>query len=83
MYNVFMYSSLFFFYILVKVNFSQQIFEKYSYINFHENPSSGSRVVAWGRVERFADVTKLTVSFRRVASAPEKLDVSRIRSGNI
>jgi len=29
----------------MKVNFSPQIFEKYSYINFHENPSSGSLVL--------------------------------------
>ena len=33
-------------------------------------------------MERFTDVTKLTVPFRNVANAPEKLDVSRIRSGN-
>jgi hypothetical protein len=31
--------------ILVKLEFSRQIFEKYSCIKFHENPSSGSRVV--------------------------------------
>ena len=31
-----------------ELEFSWQIFEKYSDIKFHENPSSGSRVVAWG-----------------------------------
>ena len=31
--------------ILTKVEFSQQIFEKYSNIQFNENPSSGSRVI--------------------------------------
>ena len=31
--------------ILMKFAFSKQIFEKYTDIQFHENPSSGSRVV--------------------------------------
>ena len=30
---------------LVKLEFSRQIYEKYTGIKFHENPSSGSRVV--------------------------------------
>jgi hypothetical protein len=30
------------------LEFSQHIFEKYSNIKFHENPSSGSRVVPCG-----------------------------------
>jgi len=55
-----MLNSSTFFQILMKVNFPQQTSEKYSYINFHENPSSWSRVVAWGRVDRFTDMTKLT-----------------------
>ena len=29
---------------LMKLEFSQQTYEKYSHINFNENPSSGSRV---------------------------------------
>jgi hypothetical protein len=33
-----------FFQILMKLQFSRQIFEKYSDIKFHENPSSGSWV---------------------------------------
>jgi len=33
---------------LMKLGFSQQIFEKYSNIKFHENASSGSRVVRRG-----------------------------------
>jgi len=28
------------------------IFEKYSNIKFHQNPSSGNRVVPWGRTDR-------------------------------
>jgi len=33
----------------MQLEFSRQIFEKYSDIKFHENPSSGSGVVSWGR----------------------------------
>jgi len=32
----------------MKIEFSQQIFEKYSNIKFRENPSCGSRVVTRG-----------------------------------
>ena len=35
----------------MKIEFSPQIFEKYSNIKFHENPSSGSRVVPCGRAD--------------------------------
>ena len=35
----------------MKLEFSRQIFEKYSNINFHENPSGGSRVVPCGRTD--------------------------------
>jgi len=35
--------------------FSRQVFEKYSNIKFHENPSSGSGVVSWGRIDRQTD----------------------------
>jgi len=50
----------------MKLEFQRQIFEKYSKIKFHENPSSGSRVVPWGR----ADITTLIVAFRSFANAP-------------
>jgi hypothetical protein len=42
-------------------------FEKYSNIKFHENPSSGSRVVPCRRT----DMTKLIVTFRNFAKAPK------------
>ena len=51
----------------MKLEFSRQIFEKYSNIKFHENPSSGSRVIPSGRT----DMTKLTVAFCNFANAPE------------
>jgi len=37
-----------FFLILIKLDVSRQIFEKCSDIKFHDNPSSGSRVVPSG-----------------------------------
>jgi len=36
----------------MKLEYSGQIFEKYSIIKFHENPSCGSRVVPCGRTDR-------------------------------
>jgi hypothetical protein len=44
----------------MKLEFSEQIFEKYSDANSLENPSSGSRVVPCGQT----DMTKLIVAFR-------------------
>jgi len=36
----------------MKLEFFRQIFEKYSNIKFHENPSSESRVVPCGQTDR-------------------------------
>jgi hypothetical protein len=60
--------------ILIKLEFSRQIFEKYSNIKFHENPSSGSRVVACGR----ADMTKLIVAFRNYVNVPKKIHARNV-----
>ena len=38
--------------ILMKLEFSWQVFEKYSNIKFHEYPSSGSWVVPFSKIER-------------------------------
>ena len=38
--------------ILMKLEFSRQIFEKHSNIKFHENPSSGRVFHADGRTDR-------------------------------
>jgi hypothetical protein len=55
--------------ILTKLEFTQQVFENYSNIKFHENPSSGSPVVPCdGR----KDITKLIVALRNFANAPRK-----------
>ena len=51
----------------MKLEFSQRIFEEYSNVKFHENPSSGSRVVPCGGT----DMTKLIVAFRNFANAPK------------
>jgi hypothetical protein len=41
--------------ILIKLDFSRQIFEKSSYVKFHETPSSGSRVFPCWRTDRRID----------------------------
>jgi hypothetical protein len=63
--------------ILIKRNFCQQIFEEYSNIKFHENPSSVSQVVASEQVDRRTDGKTdrhddLTVTFRKFPNAPQK-----------
>jgi hypothetical protein len=40
------------------------------HIKFHENSSSGSRVVPYGRTDGRTDMTKLIVAFRSFANAP-------------
>jgi hypothetical protein len=73
--------------ILIKLEFSRQIFEKYSNIKFHENPSSRRRVVLCRRTmrereretdgltdgwtDRQTDMMKLIVAFRNFAKAPK------------
>jgi len=52
----------------MKVEFTGQFFEKYSNIKFHENPSSGSRVVLCGRTDGRTDMTNLIVASRSSAN---------------
>jgi hypothetical protein len=52
---------------LMKFEFSRQIFEKVSNIKFYQNPSSGSRVVPCGQT----DMAKLIVAFSNFANAPK------------
>ena len=47
------------------------ISKKYWSIKFHENPSSGSRVVPWRRRKRHTDMTPPRGAFRNFASAPK------------
>ena len=54
----------------MKLEFSVQIFEKCSYVKFHENLSSGSQVVLCGLTDGQAWL-KLTDAFRNFANAPK------------
>jgi len=67
-----MYSTCYSCQVLIKLVFSQQIFQKYPNIDFHENPSSESRVVPCGRADGRTDTRKLIVSFRNFANTHEK-----------
>jgi hypothetical protein len=50
--NVYWSSSIVPDYLVSELEFSRQILEKCTNIKFHENPSSGSRVVPCGRTDR-------------------------------
>jgi hypothetical protein len=52
----------------MKLEFSQQVFEKYSDSKFHENPSSVAELF---RADGRTDLTKLIVAFRKFANAPK------------
>ena len=56
---------------LMKLQFSRQIFEKYSSTQFHENPSSGSRIVPYGQTDGQTETTKLIEPFRNFSHAPK------------
>jgi len=56
----------------MKLEFSRHIFDKYSNIKFHENPSSGSRVVLRRRADGRTDMMKLIVAFHNFSNAPKK-----------
>ena len=55
----------------MKLEFSLHIFENYSDNKFHENPSSGSRVVPYGRT----DMMKLMVAFHNFANASKTYEI--------
>ena len=66
--------------ILIKLEFSRNTVVKYSYIKFHENPSSGNRVFPCGRtdgrMDRWTyaqtDMTQPIVASRNFTNAPNK-----------
>jgi len=70
--NVHRYTSRVHYYclILVKLEVYRQIFEKSTYTKFYENPSSGSRVIPFGRTDGRTGMANLTVAFRNFAKAP-------------
>jgi len=59
--------------ILMKLEFSRDIFEEFLNIKFYKNPSSGSRVVPRGRTDgqtsRGRDIMNLIVAFYNFASS--------------
>jgi hypothetical protein len=59
----------------MKFELSRDIFEKYSNIKLHENPSSGNGGAPYGR----ADMTKLVVAFRNFAIVPTNTRQSGIK----
>jgi len=75
-----MYARLHVKYLLFLSDFNAgQIFEKYSNVRFHDNPSSGSRIVPGGRTDGQTDMTKLVITFRNFAIAPnETLEMMNI-----
>jgi len=62
----------------MKLEFSLQIFEKYSIIKLDENPSSGSRVVACGRMDSQTDTTKLNSRFFAISRT--RVNITHITS---
>jgi len=59
-----------------KLKISEQTFEKFSNMKFHENPSSESRVVTCGRKDRRTDTTELLVASRNFANVPKNIQTA-------
>jgi len=72
-----MYSTRYSYQILMKLEFSRQIFKKSSNIKFHENSSSVSRVLPCDQTDGLKNMKKLIVAFRKFAKAP-KNEVGKI-----
>ena len=56
----------------MKLEYSQQIFEKSSNIKYHENQSSGSQVVPCGRTDRHGEANNRFSQFCELAPPPKK-----------
>ena len=57
--------------IIIKLESSRHIYEKYSNIKFHENASDGCLVAPSGQTDRQRDMMKPTVAFLKFANAPQ------------
>jgi len=55
----------------MKLDFPNQIVEKFSNIKFNENSSCGSPAVPCGRTDGQTHMKKLMVAFRNFACAPK------------
>jgi len=56
----------------MELEFSEQIFYKYSNIKFHTNLFSGSQVVPSGWMDRWRDMTELIVTFCNTENTPNE-----------
>ena len=56
-----------------KLEFSVHVFEEYSNIKFHENPSSGSRVVPRGQTDRRDEAKSLYTQFGERAKKKRRI----------
>jgi hypothetical protein len=57
--------------ILIKLEFSEQIFENYSNIKFRENLPSRIRGVSGGQTDRRTDMTRVIAALSNFAHAPK------------
>jgi hypothetical protein len=57
----------------MKLEFSRQIFEKYSDKTNHENPFSGRQIIPCGRMDELIDRTNVMVAFRNFTNASKTL----------
>jgi hypothetical protein len=57
----------------MELEFFSKDFWKHQNIKFHENPSSGSRVVPCGRTDGQSDMTKLIFAFRDFSNTPKNI----------
>jgi len=62
----------------MKLEFSQQIFEKYTNINFHEHMFSANKIVLCGQTDGQTDMTKPTVAFRISTNIPNERQHSEL-----
>ena len=69
--------------ILMKLEFSQHIFEKYPHIKFHENPSSGSRVVPCGRKHTHEEDNGRVCQFWMAPKKNQNIITSNICRGHL
>jgi hypothetical protein len=69
--------------ILTKLPFPQPIFEKYSNIKFHENPSIGSRVLPCGQTDVKTGMRKLIVALNNFVNVSNEWHNLLLKRGDI
>ena len=62
----------------MKLELSRRIFDKCSNIKFHENPSSGGRVIPCRQTDKRTDMKKLKVAVRNFANESKNQRVKLI-----